>query len=161
MLSVLALSIAALLCSAHSASYPNDLDALCLTVSNVTNKDRTWSSSTPACQWLGITCDPDGSVRQIIWQNMGLGGVLDLATLPYNLQKLDVFNNQLTGNPNFAGLPKGLYDLDLLNNALFGSGSFIPQTDPYSGASLWCFTPMEKMCGDHDGVFHGMWSCAP
>ena len=52
-----------------------DLEALYSLTLDVTNKDPTWSLTTPPCQWKGVSCNATGNVTQISWGFMRLSGV--------------------------------------------------------------------------------------
>ena len=134
----------------------NDLNALYLMTLNVTNKNPTWSLTTPACQWKGVTCNPFGSVAQIVWSGMSLGGTANFTALPQRLLSLYLGGNQLTGVPDLVMLPQGLQVFDLSFNDFIGNGSFTPR-------GSWCKDGnLDAMCGMTDGNFNcvsGVWSC--
>ena len=86
----------------------SDLKSMLSLTSEITNKDPSWSSTVPVCQWKGVLCTATGSVFQIAWGERRLGGFANLTTLPDGLLQLTLDSNQLTGNPNLASLPHGL-----------------------------------------------------
>ena len=158
-----------------------DLEALYSLTLNVTNKDPSWNIKVPACQWKGVLCNATGSVVQIIWELMGLGGYPNLATLPQGLQQLLLSSNKLTGTPNLAALPQGLEGLHLDANHFTGTPNLetLPQglqeldlsfnqfkgSGMFSSGAVWCpSSGVEKnMCGvGVNGTFNcikGLWEC--
>ena len=58
-------------------SRPSDEVWLGRFLQNVTgDRDKTWSSAYPACQWRGVTCNREGEVTGINWNTVGLQGTL-------------------------------------------------------------------------------------
>ncbi|XP_059656594.1 leucine-rich repeat protein 1-like isoform X2 [Cornus florida] len=75
------------------------------------------------CTWYHVTCNSKNSVTRVDLGDAGLSGPLvpQLAILK-NLQYLEVFANNLTGNiPREIGTLKALISLDLYQNKLSGT----------------------------------------
>lgn len=81
-----------------------------------------WDTSTPVCQWKGITCDTSGNINVVAITNEGLEG-----TLPSKLGQLTTLTELYLGSNAFTGtipsqlvaLPK-IKTLDLSLNKLQG-----------------------------------------
>ena len=89
-----------------------------------------WMTSTPACQWFGVTCNAAGNVAQIALVNNGLSGQLTFALSSlYELTQLD-----LSLNPGLTGtLPPQWMALNLT-------------AINFRGASLSGYVPPSVVC---------------
>ena len=131
------------------ASLPQEF-SLDLFLRNVTNRRPSWCTSTPACQWNGVTCTQE-QVRAIHWDGHNLRGTIlwshlpvttaelslgslwsgynrntlsgpiHVEVLPPQLSRLDLHTNAFTGEIRFANLPPGLEYLGVSQNDLHGS----------------------------------------
>ncbi|KAM0866822.1 hypothetical protein ACQ4PT_042394 [Festuca glaucescens] len=123
----LLLALAASLALLASAEPPASERSALLAFLTATPHERKlgWNTSTPACRWVGVTCDAAGStVVALRLPGIGLLGAIPPATigrLP-NLQVLSLRSNRITGS-----IPDDLLQLSALravflqNNALSGA----------------------------------------
>ncbi|XP_051224875.1 probable inactive receptor kinase At2g26730 [Lolium perenne] len=123
----LLLALAASLALLASAEPPASERSALLAFLTATPHERKlgWNTSTPACRWVGVTCDAAGStVVALRLPGIGLLGAIPPATigrLP-NLQVLSLRSNRITGT-----IPDDLLQLSALravflqNNALSGA----------------------------------------
>ena len=98
------------------------------------------------CEWLGVRCDADGRVVQILINSKNVTGSLelryvppkvkvlfpiclvasrltgsaDLTQLPEGMQNLSLSKNRFTGEIDLTQLPEGMYMMYLNNNQLTG-----------------------------------------
>ncbi|KAG0477982.1 hypothetical protein HPP92_012701 [Vanilla planifolia] len=91
---------------------------------------KNWKGNDPCSgEWMGITCDEQGNLTVINFQNMGLNGTIspDFAKLPA-LRKLLLSNNNLTGviPATLTGLAF-LSDLDISHNMISGKVPNFPK----------------------------------
>ncbi|KAG8051403.1 hypothetical protein GUJ93_ZPchr0001g32774 [Zizania palustris] len=123
-LAVLLLSLAATLVAADPP--PSERSALLAFLTATPHERRLgWDSSTPACGWVGVTCDAGNTtVVQVRLPGVGLVGAIPPATLGRlpNLQVLSLRSNRILG-----GIPDDVLQLPALrllflqNNLLSGA----------------------------------------
>ncbi|KAL5226322.1 hypothetical protein ABZP36_014587 [Zizania latifolia] len=123
-LAVLLLSLAAALVAADPP--PSERSALLAFLTATPHERRLgWDSSTPACGWVGVTCDAGNTtVVQVRLPGVGLVGAIPPATLGRlpNLQVLSLRSNRILG-----GIPDDVLQLPALrllflqNNLLSGA----------------------------------------
>ena len=131
-------------------SRPSDAVLLERFFQNVTGeRDKTWSSTHPACQWKDVACSKEGRVTGIYWnteklqgapywenlpstvehlylQNPSdkqsyLGGTLDLSVLPRGLKTFYLAGNSFQGPLDLTALPPHLEQADFSGNNFSGS----------------------------------------
>ena len=78
------------------------------------------------CSAMGITCNENLRVTDIIWSSLGLDGVLNSTYLPTALSWLDLSNNILTGSIN--KLPNSLTYLNISSNEVSGPFPILPSS---------------------------------
>ena len=111
-----------------SSILPAEHDLIRL-IQGVKNPDPSWTPDTPACDWVGVSCNDAEKVRAIRWEWMqSLYGTLSLRYLPVSLVSFSVdrtFNlaheNKLSGEIELTSLPAGLTDFNLSENRFNGS----------------------------------------
>ena len=114
-------------------SATTDLDGLLLLTAGLTPKRSSWTSSTPACSWSGITCSGRArSVTSIAFQG-AFSGTVNLSALPQFLKSIYLNNNQLTGSVDLSQLPMTLVYAELSRSQLTGSLNLtqVPSTLKY------------------------------
>ncbi|KAL0908711.1 hypothetical protein M5K25_023217 [Dendrobium thyrsiflorum] len=116
---------------------------------------ENWKGNDPCgAEWLGVTCNGEGNITVINFQNMGLNGTIspDFAKLPA-LQKLLLSNNNLIGTipTSLTGLAN-LSELDVSNNSISGKVPNFPdhvllktQGNPKIGSNV--LTPVSSPSG--------------
>ena len=93
---------------------------------NVTgDRDETWSTSFPACQWRNVTCNNEGKVSEIVWATEKLKGTLRWESLPSTVEHItltspDFDRSLLIGTIDFSLLPRGLKTIDIKGNSFKG-----------------------------------------
>ena len=89
-------------------------------IENVSNRHTSWKADTPACEWDGVTCNEEGKVVKIRWQNRLLEGSLEWKNLPDTLLELSMHSNNLFGSIVLEDLPPHLEYLSLGTNHFTG-----------------------------------------
>ena len=89
------------------------------------DRDETWSSAYPACQWRGVTCNREGKVTGINWNTEKLQGTLHWENLPSTVEYLYLQSSSdkqslLGGTLDLSVLPRGLKTIDLTENNFYG-----------------------------------------
>ena len=107
------------------------------------------------CEWLGIACNSESQINEIIWMVTGFGcdaelhmrymprrvesfvlvsdsiyGEVDLLSLPTGLQKLIVFRTRLSGTLDFGHLPRTMQNVQFEQNKITSVHSIcnLPET---------------------------------
>ena len=109
-------------------SRPSDEVWLGRFLQNVTgDRDKTWSSAYPACQWKGVTCNREGEVTGINWNTVGLQGTLHWENLPSTVEHLLLWirgrsdkQTRLGGTLDLSVLPRGLKTIYLAGHSFYG-----------------------------------------
>mmetsp|Transcript_2149 Transcript_2149/g.2903 ORF Transcript_2149/g.2903 Transcript_2149/m.2903 type:complete len:200 (-) Transcript_2149:39-638(-) len=89
-------------------------------ISDVQNVHESWNTTTPACEWIGVTCSEQGEVSRIAWSGRGLSGTLHWGSIPRSVTYLELSGNQLSGCVSFALLPPVLERMWLQGNRFTG-----------------------------------------
>ena len=88
-------------------------------VENISNWDPSWTSSTPACDWTGVSCY-NSQVRYIRWSYRKLGGSLQWKYLCDTTREFRAWRNELTGSVPLDVLPSEMKAIDISSNGLSG-----------------------------------------
>ena len=93
----------------------------------------SWSMDNPACKWSGITCDEEGHVIKIEWDEYRLSGDLQWEFLPHTLAMFNLNSNKLEGKVPFTELPPKLTTLCMDGNFFYSEADFtaLPDTMGY------------------------------
>jgi kinase len=83
---------------------------------------NSWSGNDPCNSWLGVTCNPNGSITKLNFVSMGLSGIISPAIGKIaSLQELRLANNNITGTvPKEIAVLPALTVVDLSNNNIYG-----------------------------------------
>ena len=115
---------------------PQEMDLERL-ISGVSKPHESWSSRTPACQWIGIECNLDEQVTKIFWARRSLRGHLNFSHIPISVLRFDVEENMLTGGVFLSGLSP----LVNLKDSIIGRNEFTGNPDltvlPQNLSSTW------------------------
>ncbi|XAR62033.1 Non-specific serine/threonine protein kinase [Bertholletia excelsa] len=125
------------LISLFSGANSDDLQTLLAIKSSFQNSNadvfNTWVPNNSACNFTGITCNPDGSVKGIELSGQGLAGEVPFDSICelQSLETLSLGRNRLSGavTEDLRKCVKLKY-LDLGNNLFSGS---VPDLSPLSG----------------------------
>ncbi|KAM3271591.1 hypothetical protein ACQJBY_042036 [Aegilops geniculata] len=123
---LLAAAVAALACLALADPPASEQSALLAFLAAVPHERKLgWSASTPACAWVGVTCDAANStVVKLRLPGIGLVGPIPPGTLGRlkNLQVLSLRANRVSGTiPDELLRLSGLRSLFLQDNAISGA----------------------------------------
>ena len=104
-------------------------------VSKIENPHISWSASTPACEWKGVTC-VDSRIQIVDWGRSGLKGSLLFEWMPRASRFFYLFNNQVGDFVKLDSLPPQLTCLDLDINTFSGSIDLIHIPSTFRTLSL-------------------------
>ena len=98
-------------------------------ISGIENPHESWTSSTPGCQWEGVSCERDLKTLSIHWDTLYsnrssnpclLQGFLKWEYLPVNTVQMRFSTNAITGTLDTSLLPLGLAVFDGYSNYVSG-----------------------------------------
>ena len=104
-----------------ATNLPSEYDLVRL-VRNIENPHTSWSTSTPACEWDGVSCNKEAEITGINWPSRKLTGELSFSYLPKTLHTLYAYVNKLSGELQFDTFPVTcmMRTLSLRDNELSG-----------------------------------------
>ncbi|KAF7029767.1 hypothetical protein CFC21_041441 [Triticum aestivum] len=144
---VLLAAVASLACLAFAEPPPSERSALLAFLTATPHERRLgWNTSTPACAWVGVTCDAaQSTVVQLRLPGVGLVGAIPPATigrLP-NLQVLSLRSNRIIG-----GIPDDLLHLSSLR-AIFLQNNMISGAIP---AGVGKLAALQRLVLSHNNL---------
>ena len=86
---------------------------------------RTWNSSVPACEWIGVTCDEELRVTDIEWWFMGLKGPLQWDHLCHTVRDFSARGSKIQGSVPLDVLPSEMTKFLIINNGFSGELDFL------------------------------------
>ena len=96
-------------------------------ISNVTTSEKSWSESTPACEWDHVECNSEMQVTHLHWNSGFLDsdypcveGTPQWEHIPRTLVSFVAYWQNLTGTINFSLLPESLAKFDVSMNKFYG-----------------------------------------
>ena len=123
---VLLAAVASLACLTFTKPPPSERSALLAFLTATPHERRLgWNTSTPACAWVGVTCDAaQSTVVQLRLPGVGLVGAIPPATICHlpNLQVLSLRSNRIIGrSPDDLLELSSLRAIFLQNNMISGA----------------------------------------
>ncbi|VAH61617.1 unnamed protein product [Triticum turgidum subsp. durum] len=144
---VLLAAVASLACLAFAEPPPSERSALLAFLTATPHERRLgWNTSTPACSWVGVTCDAaQSTVVQLRLPGVGLVGAIPPATISRlpNLQVLSLRSNRIIG-----GIPDDLLQLSSLR-AIFLQNNMISGAIPSGVGKL---AALERLVLSHNNL---------
>ena len=95
------------------------------------------------CEWIGVTCDKDGAVQEVLWQFKPLRSIAHLDFIPRTTKVFIMHKCAATGTLDTAKLPGGLTELSIGANVFHGS------------VDLRCLPDQMHTLGIHGNDFSG------